>query len=213
MKIRRQWECNKTAFLKTWPGGYEENFEVYTPKAGLTEQEIVDTCLKPFYNNEGIALEIGCGKGYWVRKYLLRNFLYVAGIDVIPRDWLPDFGFRFSYFEAGNKSYQLTHLDDNSMDFVWCFGVFCHLSLSSIERYLKEVRRVLKPASYASLYFSNNDKRPAGGIETSNQNPDETVGWTENDWPTTYTMLVQTGFKGIREVLKHGADTMVIVHK
>lgn len=214
MRTRRTWECNKAAFLKTWPGGYDENFEVYTPAAGLTEAEIVDTCLTPFYNPEGAALEIGCGKGFWVRKYLLSNFKYVYGVDVIPFQWVnpgPD-GYRFNYVEAGEHDYRLESVSTGTIDFVWCFGVFCHLGLPSVRKYLKSVHRVLRHGAYASLYFSNKDKRPPG-LWTGEPNPDEVVGWTENDWPTTERMLRHAGFSEIQEVLKHGKDTMAIVRK
>lgn len=214
MKTRRTWECNKAAFLATWPGGYDENFEVYTPVAGLTEEEIVNTCLKPFYNPHGTALEIGCGKGYWVRKYLLPNFRRTIGKDVIPRAWV-DVGLRadkFIYLEAGERDYNLDTLADNSIDFIWSFGVFCHISCSSILEYLKAAHRVLKVGHQASLYFSDSTKRPPGEW-TSEPDPDQVVGWTENDWQTTVGMLQEAQFTGIEHVLTHGKDTMVIASK
>lgn len=211
MSLRQTWECNKAAFLKNWPGGYEENFAVYTPAAGLTEQEIVDTCLKPYYNKEATALEIGCGKGFWVRRHLLPNFGKVIGVDIIPVDWVVK-DRRFTYSEVAERNYELKELADCSIDFAWSFGVFCHLSLKSIQKYLTEIHRVLKSGKSASLYFSNKDKRPIPPID-SEPDPDETVGWTENDWPTTHKMLYLAGFNDIRQVLKHGKDTMAIVRK
>ena len=147
MQTRRTYESTKQAFLKTWPGGYAENFEVYTKQAGRTELEIVDTCLKPFYNPAGTAIEIGCGKGFWVSRHLLPNFKEVIGVDIIPPEWtdLVTDKSRFRYVEAGDNDYYARAVADNSVDFLWSFGVFCHLCLDSIQKYLHTCHRIMKP--------------------------------------------------------------------
>jgi hypothetical protein len=61
---------SKEVFLKTWNGGYRENWAVYGKASGKSEEEVVSRCLAPFYDSEKTCLEIGCGLAFWTDKYL-----------------------------------------------------------------------------------------------------------------------------------------------
>ncbi len=163
-----------------------------------------------------MALEIGCGAGFWLRKHLLPSFGQVHAVDVIPEEWVwipkKEDRSRLHYHEAGERDYQAAYVLDESIDFVWSFGCFCHLSLESINWYLHTCWRVMKPGAVASLYFSCTTKRPVPPL-IGHVDPNTVVGWTENDLPTTLAMLRSAGFTDITEVLEHGKDTMLIVRK
>lgn len=201
-------EPTKAAFLKTWPGGYGENWEVYGKATGISEEALVNACLVPFYNQDHIALEIGCGIGFWVNKYLVPNFR-----EVIALDLLPDPGFKSKkvhYIEVPDRNYECFGVSDNSVDFVWSFGLFCHLPLECVEKYLRNVLRVLKPKGRAALYFSNTERRP---VPEPKAGSEDKVSWVANDWETTEAMLYLAGFVAIRDLLPTHKDTMAYAEK
>ena len=209
MKDKITYEPAKSEFVGTWgKAGYRENFEVYSKQSGVSEREIVDTCLSPHFNKEHSALEIGCGGGYWPGNYLCGNFAHVTGLDVLPGE--PFSAPNFTYIEVPDRDYSCHGVPDESIDFVWSFGVFCHLNLSSIQAYLKSVYRVLKHGGKASLYFSNNDRRP--GCATI-VNPTSGILWCNNDIPTTFAMLEKAGFKNPVDLIPRLTDSMVHVVK
>jgi ubiquinone/menaquinone biosynthesis C-methylase UbiE len=47
------------------------------------------------------------------------------------------------------------NIQDESIDFAFSFGVFCHLSASACESYLKDVFRVLKKGGTAIFMYSD----------------------------------------------------------
>ena len=53
-------DIEKYDFIKMFGYGYYEDWKGYEYDA---EQEIVQTCLLPFYNKNHNVLEIGCGGG------------------------------------------------------------------------------------------------------------------------------------------------------
>lgn len=204
---------NNEAFKKTWPGGYSENFVVYEQVVGGKESDIVQTCLAPFYGKDKTCLEIGCGEGFWLGKYLVPNFKHVTGLDVIPREWVKAKG-NYRYIELPNTNYACHMVADNSVDFVWSFGCFCHLTLPSIQEYLKSIIRVLKPGGKASLYFSNTERRPGmATMETADTDPDKDIIWADNNWNKTRKMMKKAGFVHIKDLMPDLKDTMAYGEK
>jgi SAM-dependent methyltransferase len=169
-------EPTKQDFIQTWPKGYNEDFRYYTPRGGATEHEVVSQCLSPFFNREKFCVEIGCGKGFWVNKYLCPNFKHVTGLDLhskpLSRVW------NFNYIEVPNQNYDCHGIPDNCIDFVWSFGVFCHLPLHAIQKYLNSIHRILKPGGQASLFFSDNNKCPG---HVSGDDIGSGIIWVENN--------------------------------
>ena len=194
----------KQAFLDTWPGGYRENFEVYSMTSGKSEEELVSKCLTPFLNAEHTALEIGCGGGYWPENYLVPGFKRVIGIDLLPE--CPFKHPNFFYTEAGNQDYACGWVGDASVDFVWSFGVFCHLPLEAIAEYVASAFRVLKPGGRAVLYFSNDDRRP--GV-SGDSTADGGIMWCRNDVKTSMKLMKDAGFTGITDLFPELHDTML----
>lgn len=199
----------KADFVEAWgAAGYRENFEVYSAQSGIPEQQIVDACLRPYFNSKHVALEIGCGGGYWPEFYLCSNFKHVTGLDVLPGD--PFMAPNFTYIEVPDRDYSCWNVPDESIDFVWSFGVFCHLNLESIQQYLRSVHRVLKPGGRAVLYFSNDARRP--GMVTYGGGIDGVV-WECNDLETSMAMLRNAGFDNPVDLMPQLYDTMLGVQK
>ncbi len=138
---------NKKDFIKFWGDGYVETFCGYD----FTPDQVYEKAIKPY--QKGTCLEIGCGGGFWINRYLKANFKKVIGIDVIPKSKNID----CEYFELDDKDYSCTPIKSNSIDFVWCFGVLCHLPQSAAKKYVKNILRVLKDGGVAVLMFPNWD--------------------------------------------------------
>ena len=191
-------DTTKAAFLNTWPGGYRENFEVYQKATGATEEDIVSKCLRPYFDKTKTALEVGCGGGFWMERHLIPNFQHATGVDLLPE--LPiKVDCPYAYIEVGDRDYSLPGIPDNSIDFVWEFGVFCHMSVEAIQAYLASVYRVLKPGGRAVLYFSNTDRRGANpGKAVGYSGSSDIVGWVANNLEKTTAMLNQAGFDECR---------------
>jgi SAM-dependent methyltransferase len=196
---------SKEAFRRTWgESGYRENWAVYGKVSGHSEEEVVAACLAPYYDPAACALEIGCGAGFWTDRYLAQHFKHVIALDVLaqPRFEQPN----IRYIEVPDRNFDCFGVADETADFVWSFGVFCHMTLPSIERYLRGAFRVCRPGARCSLYFSNIDRRP-GAIQT--ENDADHILWVKNDLATTTAMLTRAGFVDIVDTLPRLPDTMI----
>jgi cyclopropane fatty-acyl-phospholipid synthase-like methyltransferase len=195
---------SKEVFLKTWPGGYRENWSVYGAASGKTEAEVVSNCLSPFYNKSKRALEIGCGRAFWTDQYLAKNFKHVTALDLLPS---VKFASRnIKYLEVPDRDFSCYGVPDNSVDFCWSFGVFCHMSLGACQQYVNSIFSKLVSGGEVALYFSNNDRRPLPKNHTFSP---EAVQWVRNDFRTSQKMLTDAGFIQTRDLMPDLMDTMI----
>ena len=150
---------------------------------------------------------------FWVENYLLPNFSEVYATDLLTptsecvvRNLSNN---KFHYLEAGNNDYSLSGIRDNSVDFVWEFGCFCHLPLPAIQVYLNSIFRVLKPGGRSSLFFSNSDRWPGHASQINpGTNPDSSIFWCDNNWAKTESMLRQAGFTQVTDLMPGHCNTM-----
>lgn len=201
-------DASKEGFLATWPGGYRENWVVYGKMSGVSEEEIVSTCIAPFRNQAHTALEIGCGLGFWTDRHLAPYFREVVALDLLADPKLTSPNVR--YIEVPDRDFSCFGVEDESIDFAWSFGVFCHLTLEAQQSYVEAVFRKLRPGGHAALYFANIERRPG---TASRENTELQVPWVENDWARTRAMLEAAGFIEIRDMVPHLPDTMAYGRK
>jgi len=199
---------SKEVFLTTWPGGYTENWEVYGKVSGKTEEEVVLKCLSPFYNTAGSVLEIGCGSGFWTDRYLAGNFKSVMALDLLPS--VKFIHNNITYMEVPDRNFSCCGVEDNSVNFCWSFGVFCHMSFNACQMYLCSIFRKLVSGGEVSLYFSNNDRRPK--TNPTPFDPNE-IQWLMNDYGKTNSMLLKAGFIDTRDLMPDLCDTMIYGRK
>lgn len=130
-------DYDKQFFIQSWGlGGYYENFSY-----GVGIEKVCELCLYPFVNSTVRVLEIGSGGGVFTQRIWTKAGSLTC-IDVIPR---PDhFMPSVSYIELDSKDYNCTGLKDSSIDFVFSYNTFCHLSNDAIRQYLVSVQRVLR---------------------------------------------------------------------
>jgi SAM-dependent methyltransferase len=151
------------------------------------------------------VLEIGCGSGYWTHRIYPRCKEMYA-IDLIPR---PNIDSRIVYIENENQEYKCKSIADESIDFVFSFGVFCHLSLSACDQYLADIIRVLKPNGKALLMYGDQH-----GLQTHFKDPNltcEAVGWKYNTYEDTMQMMNKYSI-AVTKVFDY-RDTLLLVSK
>jgi SAM-dependent methyltransferase len=194
-----------------WPDGYEENFVVFEPQMGLSEESISKDALDPYTDFKGTALEVGCGGCFWSKKHLLPRFSHVIGVDVIRTEWvykkLDDP--RFKYVRVPSGDYTLGPIADNSIDFVWSFGCLVHLQRQPIFQYLKSIHRVLKPGCHAVIEAYDSIRRPEVCGDGTNIEP----GWSDTSIDDIKSGIESAGFEGFRDLFPKTKALLVTTMK
>jgi SAM-dependent methyltransferase len=195
-------DFTKEEFINFWAdrvGGYEEGFPSY-----YSYENDVRKCIVNNSNKDFDCLEIGCGSGYWTQQFLVPNFRSVTCVDFLPS---PAYSDNMTYLQLDRADYSLSSFKNESFDFVYSFGVFCHLTNDANQEYLNNIFRVLKPNRTAIIMFAN---WPRKGVpyEDRYRNNDNNGGWFYNDLETTKKMVAFSGFKSFEDLLPNFRDTL-----
>jgi SAM-dependent methyltransferase len=135
-------------------------------------QWVRDHWLKPYVRSDHVAVEIGPGGGRWTR-YLL-GFQQVYAVDYYS-EVLGELRKRFS---SRNVTFVLNHGTDfpgvPAADFVFSFGTFVHLDPPLIQRYIENVRQVLKSSGEVVIQYADKAKPIAAANESlSDMSPEQ----------------------------------------
>lgn len=206
-------DTSKEVFCSTWPGGYVENFDKYPKDSELQVVRILARFADPIAH----CLEIGPGRGFWTTKYLCKLFHDVICIDVIPkpkREW-PSNVF---YFQVGDREFNCPGVIFESIDFVFSFGVFCHLTESAIRVYLASLFRVMKPNARALICFANWQRHPSTPKDESakrfaNERHADGTCWFYCDSDLARCMVEDAGFVNFEDTLPEFRDTLAAFRK
>jgi SAM-dependent methyltransferase len=202
-------DLSKQDMIHMFGYGYYENWSCYEYDA---EQEIVDSCIKPFYDENHNVMEIGCGGGKWTLNYLSPNFKKIYALDVIPQI-LPKTA-NIEYIELNDKDFYCTNVEDESIDFVWSFGTFCHFSVFACEEYLSNIYKKLKPSGKGVIMFANWHRNfKYKNYWTSTDINSIHGNWYYNDEKYTIDMLSRLQFKNIKDVIPNFRDSLIYFEK
>jgi len=156
-------------FSQTWAGGYFEGdpldpmapstYGVYGYNSML--YTVYLACIRPYVAAETVVLEIGPGRGAWSKAILERNCRKLYAVDVATAEYTHFWEYvgkdtRAEYIVAGDFS--LSQVPDHSVDFLFSFGVFCHLKPEMCEEYLPAMYRTMKRGSRGFLMIADFDK-------------------------------------------------------
>lgn len=132
--------------------GFTETWDGYTKGS----YELVENILKRFSTN-GRTLDIGCGSGKISTELLLKYFPNLECVDIIdsPKYLRDSF---IKYHKA--KGFCLPFIKSGTVDFIWSFGMFCHMPQEDIKLYLKTMYRVMSFKANAVCSFANWNKHP-----------------------------------------------------
>lgn len=124
-------------------------------------------CLKPFINSNIDVLEIGPGKGAWSKAILSLNPRSLTCIDALSAEHNQFWDFvgnhnRVTYFQV--KDFLLNEVKDDSIDFVFSFGTFCHISSLMCYEYFKNLFKKLRSGAQGFIMYADLDKKNAFAI-------------------------------------------------
>jgi len=134
--------------------------------------DTVDTLIDlGILHNEQKVLDVGCGSGNWAVDFIERGLeVEYVGLDCQPicrkefeaRVKSPNYNFHlmnvqsFIYNPTGllqSKNVEFP-IKSSSQDLVICHSLFTHLGrYANAERYMEEIRRVLKPGGFLWITF------------------------------------------------------------
>ncbi len=184
------------------------------------------------------VLDVGCGPGRVARvltQYLSEGGSY-EGFDVVPAaiDWCQRTiaarhpNFRFTHVDIRNQSYNpqgaiepaefVFPYPDEDVDFAFLISVFTHMLPEDMERYLREIQRVLRPGGRCLMTFFLLNPASEAAIDEgrarrafSHQGPgyrsgdprlhERAVAYTEDD---VREALLEAGLT-LREPIQHGS--------
>jgi SAM-dependent methyltransferase len=152
-KLKKELE----SFQNIWEGGYLTG---YSPKRN---QKGLEDYLKTKLKGKNF-LEIGCGGGQWSKFiYDLNIFNKMYCIDALSEEhnnfwsYVGDSAKNIIQYEQV-KNFELNFIDDNSLDFVFSYDVFCHISLSGVQSYLSSLYKKSNKGSELLIMFADPKK-------------------------------------------------------
>jgi SAM-dependent methyltransferase len=119
---------------------------------------LVAECLERYMPVDGTILEIGPGAGRWTEFLLPRSSALIL-VDVAARCLTicrDRFGGdqRLQYVLVDPEADELIgdRVADEGVDAVWSYDAFVHVNPTDTERYISEIRRILKPGGIAVIH-------------------------------------------------------------
>lgn len=207
-------DFSKKDFISFWgTDGYKEDFGNYK-SWNYTVVDLVNHCIIPYSEKSGVVLEIGSGGGVWT-KYLIKYFKKCICLDVIPK---PNNFENVDYIELDNKDYKCSGVENDSIDFIWSFGLFCHLSYDAKFEYLKNIKIKMKPNACGVIMFTNAEKYWPSEKNLDNLNKDQLLNCNMNGWfydnpKITVELFSKAGFKTYKQLIPDFRDSLFYFKK
>ena len=172
------------SFQSLWKGGFKTGYSQKRNQKGIElylKENIKGKCL----------LEIGCGGGQWSKFiYDLNVFDKIYCVDVLSEEHNQFWNYvgnekkdKIEYFQA--KDFSLDFIKENTLDYVFSYDVFCHISYSGQKEYLQNLYNKCKchcelfvmyadPYKYfnnepENIYIQYNYQRTKGHVAKNNE--------------------------------------------
>lgn len=143
-----------------------------------------DHFLTPYLSPNTTVVEIGPGGGRWTRYMLNAKHIYAVDYhQELLRELKSRFGTTNITYVKNNGD-DFPDIQDGSIDFLFTFGTFVHLDVDIIDRYLRNIKPLLKQASNVVIQYSDKTK-PLG---KSNK------GFSENDPDKMRELILSHGY-------------------
>ncbi len=127
----------------------EDIYDQYRPYGNY----IVDTCFPS--NKEVKILDLGCGKGGFLKVFKECGYLHVEGVDVSAEDVLYAHTFGMSEVRLGDIMETLSTASDASYDIVLFLDVIEHFAHAEILHLLTEAHRIIRHGGTIILHVPN----------------------------------------------------------
>jgi hypothetical protein len=173
-KLRRELR----SFGGLWEGGYCNRIGDDGPRRLM---RVVRMCIEP-YAHGATAVEIGCGRGAFTKRIHDAGARKIYCLDALParhnRFWRyvgDDARGVIDYHQVRDFSCKM--LPDQAIEYLFSFDTFCHISLTGIAEYLKNLRDKLVRGANCFVMIADANKyrafsttdgrcRPTDGIAT-----------------------------------------------
>lgn len=143
MKTPTELETELQSFQQLWRGGFRTGYAQKRNQLGIEEY------LKKTIRPEHTVFEIGCGGGQWTKLLSsLSNKVICNDAKTADDNQLFQFlnqygvGHNVSFFQA--TDFTLDQVPDDSLDIVFSYDVFCHISMSGQKEYLRNLYKKCK---------------------------------------------------------------------
>tara|TARA_R110002020_G_scaffold421418_4_gene630532 strand:- start:20561 stop:21319 length:759 start_codon:yes stop_codon:yes gene_type:complete len=178
-KLKREIE----SFQDLWKGGSNPSKMGWTSavealaKRGTYVEKIVGHCITPYITPEACVLDIGTNGGFWLLP--MQDAKEIIGMDVLPPDHLnfwSNINSRMSSENAAKVKFKhvadfsCRELSDDSLDLVYSYDVFCHISLEGTVEYLRNLYPKMKKGAHAFIMIADDTKYPRDEIGMKGRN-------------------------------------------
>lgn len=153
-------------FRELWKGGYFEG-DPLDPMAhsGYGHFGYLSSlhatylrCIKPYVNENTVVLEIGPGRGAWTKCFVERKAKRIWALDALPAE-------HNGFWEYVGRSSQITYcqvednlcapVPDESIDYFFSFGTFCHISPPNINDYFNSIYRKMRAGAVGFVMIAD----------------------------------------------------------
>lgn len=163
MKSEKELKKELDGFIDFWHGGTSRakmGWKKSVKKAIFEDLEaIVDICITPFVTEDTDVLEIGADGGFWTQKMTHAKSLYCFDSlsakhngfwnRVAKKD-------KIKYFQV--QDFLCNDLEDDSIDYLFSYDVFCHISYSGTDAYLENLWPKLRHGANCFIMIADADK-------------------------------------------------------
>ena len=170
-------------------------------RIGGSLAEFFEGGVKPYLRPDFRVLEFGPGKGSWTRALFSevnKGEIHTVDLQDI-RPWVQDlinaFPERFFIHQVplGESAYDF--LEEGYFDFFFSFGVFCHMDLDALEKFLTRVKSKLKKETVCVAEYSDWEKGLPYCISPEGQEYNrEGFSLLEEQFPFEFDMLKCTSW-------------------
>ncbi len=156
------------SFQNLWKGGFFEgeplspteptNYYLYGETMTVLHATYLK-CIKPFINENTVALEIGPGRGAWTKTMLKAKEITV--IDALSAEHNQFFEYvgrssKIKYIQVND--FLAKELPDNHFNYMFSFGCLCHVSFEGIAEYATNLFKKLAPGCNCFWMIADYDK-------------------------------------------------------
>ena len=118
-------------------------------------------CIRPYVKPDSVVIEIGPGRGAWTKSIAELNPRHVYAVDAASTEHTGFWNYlgkrpNVDYIVASD--FALTGIPDNSADYFFSFGCFCHLRPEMCEAYIGSLARKMKSGAQGFLMIADYDK-------------------------------------------------------
>ena len=157
MKTNKELQEELLSFSRIWKGGFRTGYQVKRNQKNI--EEYLRENIKP----EDVVFEIGCGGGFWTKllsQLAQRIYCNDAKTEEDNRlfDYLKKNNFKNNVIFKKVDNFELDYIEDNSLDYVFSYDVFCHISLTGQKLYLKNLYSKCKKGCKIMIMYADAKK-------------------------------------------------------